>query len=93
MGASNTIVRTKCNASTGKYSATLPLGAQGANVTVKIKDFDGTITRDSAEEPGTAETVDVTWEGITTTMSILEGNTYFDVHYFDGNDTSAYTIL
>ncbi len=93
LGTYTTIVRTKCDASTGKYSATLPLGAQGANVTVKIKDFHGTITKENPAEPGTPNTISVTWYGLTDNMFIREGNTYFDTYYFDGNDSSAYTTF
>lgn len=94
IGASTTIVRTKCDPSTGRFNAKLPIGkGMSQSVDVIVKSFRGTLTMNNPQEYGSPITVGVIWHDRSVRISIREGSANFVTFRFNGNDSNAFTII
>lgn len=88
-GSGNYVTKAKYDATTGKYSVTVPTPAPGTAVsaTVEVKDFLGQVKRTEGAETVTS---DVVWNKNSTTVSVKAGEVKYDQNItFQGQGTGA----
>lgn len=82
------------NQTTGIVSATIPVGAMGAEFDMVVKDFKGTVTR--LDDEGEEETVNVLWYGFTEEDIYAEEGMVVRMTYLynaDGTEGDDYDVI
>lgn len=75
------------NATTGEYSATVPVGYNGSPVTITVKDFLGTV---KVTENGAPVDCEVVWHSATTSATLEPGDVVYERNIeFEGQGAGA----